>query len=88
VCDTDFTAAGLLRAFRRLGIRVPDDIAVLGWGDLQFAGVFDPRISTVTLQLPDLLNRVVERLHRQLSGDEGSGGIELVPSKLLVRETT
>ena len=88
LCDTDFTAAGLLRAFRRLGIRVPDDISVVGWGDLQFAGVFDPRITTVTHQLPELLTHVVARLQTQLQSRESAGALELVETRLLIRETS
>jgi DNA-binding LacI/PurR family transcriptional regulator len=88
LCDTDFTAAGLLRAFRRLNIRIPDQIAVVGWGDLQFAGVFDPRITTVTHQLPELLTHVVTKLQTQLDTRESAGAVELVETRLLVRETS
>lgn len=87
LCDTDFTAAGLLRAFRRLSIRVPEEISVIGWGDLQFAGVFDPRITTVTHQLPELLTHVVTKLQQQLETRESAGVVELVETKLLIRET-
>lgn len=88
LCDTDFTAVGLLRAFRRLGIRVPDDVALVGWGDLQFASVFDPRITTVTHQLPEMLTHLVTHLDREFTTGEGAGAVELVDTKLLVRETT
>lgn len=88
LCDTDFTAVGLLRAFRRLGISVPEEVAVVGWGDLQFAAVFDPQITTVTHQLPELLNHVVTKLTRQIETGEGAGAFELVQTRLLVRETS
>lgn len=88
LCDTDFTAVGMLRAFRRLGIRVPDDIAVVGWGDLQFAAVFDPGITTVTHQLPELLNQVVTRFHRQLESPDQAGAVDFVETKLVIRETS
>ena len=88
LCDTDFTAVGLLRAFRRLGLRVPDDISVVGWGDLQFAAVFDPRITTVTLDLPDLLSQAVARLQQKIQSKEHAGDIELVKTTLVAREST
>lgn len=88
LCDTDFTAVGLLRAFRRLGVRVPEDISVIGWGDLQFAALFDPRLTTVSHQLPDLLTQVVGRLHRQMDSPAEAGTIDLVETRLMVRETT
>jgi DNA-binding LacI/PurR family transcriptional regulator len=87
LCDTDFTAAGLLKSLRRLGIRVPQDVSVVGWGDLQFAEIFDPMITSASLDLPDLLTRVVDRLQR--STDEPSGPeVERIPMKLLVRESS
>lgn len=88
LCDTDFTAVSLLRAFRRLGLNVPADISVIGWGDLQFAAVFDPQITTVTHQLSELLTRAVTKLHRQIETRTATAGIELVETNLVVRETT
>lgn len=87
LCDTDFTAVGLLRAFRRLDIQVPRDISVIGWGDLQFAGLFDPRITTVTHQLPELLTQVVTRLQKQLESAGEAGAVDLIDTRLVVRET-
>lgn len=87
LCDTDFTAVGLLRAFRRLEIQVPRDISVIGWGDLQFAGLFDPRITTVTHQLPELLTQVVTRLQKQLESASEAGAVDLIDTRLMVRET-
>lgn len=87
LCDTDFTAVGLLRAFRRLGIRVPDDVAVVGWGDLQFAALFDPPLTTVSHELPELLARVVSRLTcGGVSAQESV--LELIPTRLIMREST
>ncbi len=88
LCDTDFTAVGLLRAFRRLGRRVPDDISVIGWGDLQFAAVFDPRITTVTHELSDLLTLAVAKLQRQIAAGTDVGENEFVQTTLVIRETS
>lgn len=88
LCDTDFTAVGLLRAFRQLGVRVPEEISVIGWGDLQFSAVFDPRLTTVSHQLPELLTRVVKRLHRQIEVPAEAGAVDLVETSLMIRETT
>lgn len=87
LCDTDFTAAGLMRAFRRLGVRVPDDVSVVGWGDLQFASIYDPPLTSVSLDLPDLLTRVVTRLERS-AVEPGDAAVETVPMQLMVRESS
>lgn len=87
LCDTDFTAIGLLRAFRTLGVKVPDDIAVVGWGDLQGSSAYDPALTTVSYQLPRLLERVVAKL--QIDDDvESSSIVERLPMQLIVRESS
>jgi DNA-binding LacI/PurR family transcriptional regulator len=86
LCDTDFNAVGLLKAFRRLGIRVPEDVSVIGWGNLQFAGVFDPSITTVGHNLAELMQHVVRCLSPEASASLGSEPIR-VPTTLILRES-
>ena len=86
ICDSDFTALGLLRAFRRLGIFAPHDLSVTGWGDLQFSGSFDPSITTVSHNLPQLLARVVARVNTK--SEPTSAHREVVPTRLVVRESS
>ena len=87
LCDTDFTAVALCRAFRRLGLRIAEAVSVIGWGDLQMAAMFDPPLTTVSLELPTLLRRVVARLRDELVPGE-SPRIERVATQLVVRESS
>jgi len=87
LCDTDFTASGLIRAFRRIGVRVPNQISVIGWGDLQFAGLFDPPLTTVSLELPTLLTRAVERL-KHAKDKTPQELIDRVETRLVIRESS
>jgi DNA-binding LacI/PurR family transcriptional regulator len=47
IADNDFTAVRLLKAFNRLGRRVPDDVAVVGWGNEFPAPWVIPGLTTV-----------------------------------------
>jgi LacI family gluconate utilization system Gnt-I transcriptional repressor len=49
VCSSDWGAHGVLDELRQRGVRVPDDIAVIGFGDLDFAGELNPSLTTVKI---------------------------------------
>lgn len=48
-CTSDLLAVGILIESRRLGIGVPDRLAVAGFGDYALAQAFDPSLSTIRL---------------------------------------
>src|SRR5688572_23826664 len=48
-CDDDIIAAGLYLATRERGLRVPRDVSVIGFDDMDFARVLDPALTTVAL---------------------------------------
>jgi len=47
LCGNDVLAAGALRGARHLGLRVPDDISITGFDDLELARVVTPELTTV-----------------------------------------
>ena len=49
VCSSDVLAFGVLAECRRLGVRVPDDVSVVGFDDLDFALRLDPPLTTVAV---------------------------------------
>lgn|GEM_PF-3257274 len=94
ICDTDFTAAALIRSCYRQKVSIPDELAILGWGNLQFANAITPSITTVTYNLSQLLSVVLVKLQQQLHRGQAvlvqdpGQLVEFVPPKLIVRETT
>jgi len=48
-CSSDWGAHGVLDELRQRGIQVPDDIAVIGFGDLDFASDLNPSLTTVKI---------------------------------------
>lgn len=62
----DAWAAQLVRALRRAGRRVPDDVAVTGLGDTFAATLADPALTTVNYQLEEVATRLVALLVEQI----------------------
>ncbi|MDP9794150.1 DNA-binding LacI/PurR family transcriptional regulator [Catenuloplanes nepalensis] len=69
----DQMALGVLRALWERGVRVPDDISVVGFDDIAEAGYTIPPLSTVRLLFPAQGRHLVDRLLEQIEGRTPSG---------------
>ncbi|MBC7368907.1 MAG: LacI family DNA-binding transcriptional regulator [Undibacterium sp.] len=72
---SDLMAFGVLRAMIELGRRVPEDISVLGFDDIELAGVVQPPLSTIRQPKYELGKAAAEILLAH-SGDKSKRGIE------------
>jgi len=68
VAAGDLIAAGALQAIRAAGLRVPDDISVMGFGDFHIAQHVQPALTTVRLPLFELGEKAALLLSHQVSG--------------------
>jgi LacI family transcriptional regulator len=64
----DPMAAGVLRAARALGRRVPEDLSVVGYDDLPLAAVTDPPLTTLSQPIRKAGERLVEMLLDLMAG--------------------
>ncbi|MGC0343887.1 LacI family DNA-binding transcriptional regulator [Streptomyces sp. SLBN-8D4] len=86
VAFNDLVAIGALRAARRLGVRVPDDCALVGYDGLSVVDLVDPPLTTLHLDKRRLGELAIHQVDRLLAG-ELPPPIVLTPS-LAVRGTT
>lgn len=87
VCVSDPVAFGALSACRRLGLRVPDDIAITGFGQFEVAMVSEPRITTVDVGARRIGEEVASILDAHFAGEPGPDRID-VGARLIVGGTT
>ena len=88
-CFNDGVAAGALKAILEAGLRVPDDIAVIGAGNLLYTDFLRVPLSTIDLGSSSIGERAAELLLDRLSGRlEIPPRRVLVPLTLVVREST
>ena len=83
----DQIALGLIHGFAERGIRVPDDISIVGFDDLPESKHFLPPLTTVRQDFRALGERAVEVLHAALEGSELDRRSIIAPL-LIVREST
>jgi DNA-binding LacI/PurR family transcriptional regulator len=86
-CDDDVIAAGLYLAARDRGVRIPEDLSVVGFDDMDFARVLSPPLTTVALDAELLGATSFELLEQRMSGKSTRERVVL-PAELLVREST
>ena len=67
-CDDDVLAAGLYVAARELGIRIPEDLAVVGFGDFDIGRVLHPELTTIVADAAALGRMAFEVLSEQMAG--------------------
>jgi DNA-binding LacI/PurR family transcriptional regulator len=90
-CYNDMTAIGLLRAARRTGLRVPQDLAVVGFDDIPFAAYVRPPLTTVAQPISHMGKRATEMVLELIAdGETDRLAISniVVRGKLVVRESS
>jgi DNA-binding LacI/PurR family transcriptional regulator len=86
-CDDDILAGGVYLAARERGIRIPDDLSVVGFDDLPFARVFDPPLTTIAID-PEALGGTAFDVLAELMAGNGPTPGRILPVALVVREST
>ena len=82
----DMMANGALQALHRAGVRVPDEVAVVGFDDIPLARHIG--LTTVQVRIAELGERAMCRLISVLKGEAEPGGQELHRPELVIRSTT
>jgi LacI family transcriptional regulator len=86
-CGSDQIARGVIDSLRDLGVRVPDDIAVVGFDNWDvIAAATRPPITTVDMNLHELGRQAGLRLLDMMDGPRPSG-VERLPCSLVVRRS-
>jgi DNA-binding LacI/PurR family transcriptional regulator len=80
-------ALGAIRAAHVAGLRVPEDIAVVGFDDASFASVMEPALTTVHQDKPGLGAAACEALVRIIEDTANGPPVVILPTELIVRES-
>jgi len=87
LCFNDVSAMGTVRALHEGGLRVPQDVSVLGFDDIQSAEFQVPSLTTIRQPLQQMGSTAAEMLLRKLHGEPTPDLIRVDPA-LIVREST
>ncbi len=88
VCYDDIAAIGAIRAFRDHGLRVPEDISVVGFDDIQSAAFYNPSITTIRQPLHQMGTIAARMLLQRVRGQASVPRMLPVLPELVIREST
>lgn len=89
MAGNDDIAAGTIRALERSGMRVPQDVSVVGFDDTSLASMMSPRLTTIKQPSLEMGRRSAETLIASLIGGHPlRPGLTELPVELIVRDST
>ena len=87
-CHSDIMALGALSYAKRQGLKVPDDLSIIGFDNISLAEFCDPPLTTVAQPRFDIGRAAMLLLLNQLSGQFVDSGSRLLDCELIIRGST
>lgn len=88
VTGSDLIAIGMVAQFQEDGVRIPEDLEVIGYDNIELAGVFQPSLSTISKPHYDMARFIAEQLVKVIEGERVQLPHMKVEPELVLRETT
>lgn len=87
-CSNDEMAIGAIRSIKSRGIRVPEDISVVGFDDIRFARYCDPPLTTIAQPKGELGREAMNMMIEILANPDVLARKRILPTQLVVRGST
>lgn len=88
MCSNDMTAIGVLHKAYRAGLRVPDDLSIIGFDNIHITQMTIPPLTTIQMSCFDLAREAVMALRAQVEQTPAPKRDYPIETQLVVRETT
>jgi LacI family transcriptional regulator len=84
----DYSAMGALRAAKEMGYRVPEDVSIIGYGDVPFASMIEPPLTTIRVPYQQMGEEAAGMLLKLIQGKRISRKQLVLPIDLVIRQST
>jgi LacI family transcriptional regulator len=88
LASNDWTAIGALHAIHSSGLRVPDDMSLVGFDDIPLVSFTTPALTTVRMSAVDVGSTAFQALFRMIGGERHEGEVFQIPTRLVIRDST
>ena len=83
----DSMAMGAIKAVKDQNMKVPEDVAVVGFDNIQFSKIFEPALTTIAQPLLEMGKRSMELLLKQIKGEPLTKKQLVLDTKLIIRDS-
>ena len=87
MCTSDIYALDVLMALNSWGLRVPDDVGLIGFDDIDILKYVRPALTTISYPVEEIAKQAFTLLKRLMNGESVAGCSVLIDSKIVVRDS-
>jgi len=80
--QNDIAAIGVIQMLQKEGIRVPEQVSVIGFDGTELCDLISPRVSAVALPFEQIGAKAMEMLNQQIAGEQSSPQVIMLPVDL------
>jgi LacI family transcriptional regulator len=88
MASNDLSAIGAMRAILQSGLRIPDDISIIGFDDIDFCQITQPPLTTIQISRRYLAEKAFDALASIMKGKSKRGRHYAVETRLIIRGST
>lgn len=85
--DNDIIAFGAIRALKEEGIKIPEDVSIIGFDDMPFCDITNPRLTTIKVFKQEMGSLAVKRLIQKINNNDSIIQKIEVCTQLITRES-
>lgn len=87
-CVNDSVAHGIYKAAKELGLRIPEAIALAGFGDIESSGLLSPPMTSVRIPIEEMTKKCVETIIDMIENNKQTSVKIIFPSEIIERQST
>lgn len=87
VCNCDEVAYHFIQYLNKKGIRVPEDVSVVGFDDYLYATISSPQITTIQVDVENMAKEAVEGIFKKIEDSNYKLGRKVITGKIILRES-
>jgi len=87
-CESDIIAMLAIQSLEKAGKRIPDDVQVIGFDNIQLASMIDPKITTIAQSTEKIGKTALNTMMRLINGETLENFNQVIDVELIERDTT